>query len=124
LVFNRTIDEKKYSEFGVRLIGRILFCWFLREKKSDNGIALIPNKFFDKETILNSELYYNEILEPLFFELLNTKINRRKNEFLEGEFRLIPYLNGGLFSPHPDDNYLYNPDKKTCADRVSIPNGW
>ncbi len=124
LLFNKEINEKKYSEFGVRLIGRILFCWFLREKKSDNGIALIPNNFFDKDTILNCEYYYNEILEPLFFELLNIKTDIRKSEFSDGEFKLIPYLNGGLFSPHTDDNYLYNIDKKICAERVNIPNEW
>jgi hypothetical protein len=27
-------DQNKYAEFAVRLIGRIVFCWFLKEKKS------------------------------------------------------------------------------------------
>ena len=28
-------DQNKYAEFAVRLIGRIVFCWFLKEKKSE-----------------------------------------------------------------------------------------
>jgi len=33
-------DEKVLKEFAVRLIGRLLFCWFLQKKTSDNGISL------------------------------------------------------------------------------------
>lgn len=118
-------EDKKFAEFGVRLIGRILFCWFLREKHSDNGISLIPNYFFDEETIDSSINYYNEVLEPLFFELLNTKQSLRKQEFLNVECDYIPYLNGGLFSPNKDDNYHYDIDRKaSMIGNVIIPNEW
>ena len=34
-------DQNKYVEFAVRLIGRIVFCWFLKEKKSENNLFSI-----------------------------------------------------------------------------------
>ena len=52
-------EEKKHAEFGVRLIGRILFCWSLREKHSDEGVSLIPNYYFSDETINKYSNYYN-----------------------------------------------------------------
>lgn len=118
-------EDKKFAEFGVRLIGRILFCWFLREKYSDNGVSLIPKNYFDKETISKSSNYYNDILEPLFFELLNTKQSLRKHEFLNEDCNYIPYLNGGLFSPNQDDNYHYDIERKASTrGNVIIPNEW
>jgi hypothetical protein len=56
----------------IRFITRIIFVWFLKEKK------LIPTHLFDKEyidTILkkskNNANYYNAILQNLFFATLN-----------------------------------------------------
>ena len=117
-------DNNKYAEFGVRLIGRIMFCWFLREKKSVNNIPLIEDSFFNRN-IEETESYYHEILETLFFELLNTPIDRRRDVFKTPEYNLIPYLNGGLFSPHSDDIYSF--DQKVNSgkrENVFIPNEW
>lgn len=119
------IDQKKYAEFAVRLIGRITFCWFLKEKKSENGIPLIPEKYLTIDEINNQDNYYHKILEPLFFELLNTKQEKRKDKYIGNEYKQIPYLNGGLFSPHNDDLYRY--DKLTQCGQyglVTIPNDW
>lgn len=119
------VDQKKYAEFAVRLIGRITFCWFLKEKKSKNGIPLIPEDFLSIDTINKQDNYYHKILEPLFFELLNTNQNRRKDNYQKEPFTQIPYLNGGLFSPHNDDMYEY--DRVSGYGRyglVNIPNDW
>ena len=119
------VDQKKYAEFAVRLIGRLTFCWFLREKKSKNGIPLIPEKYLTIDTINQQDNYYHKILEPLFFELLNTHQKKRKNKYRTEEYKQIPYLNGGLFSPHSDDLYKY--DNVTQYGRyglVNIPNQW
>ena len=119
------VDQKKYAEFAVRLIGRITFCWFLKEKKSIKGISLIPEEFLSLDTINKKDNYYHKILEPLFFELLNTSQSRRKDKYQEKTFTQIPYLNGGLFSPHHDDMYEY--DRVTGYGRyglVNIPNEW
>ena len=125
LGLHSVIEQKKYAEFAVRLIGRIMFCWFLKEKKSENGIPLIPEKYLTVETISNQDNYYHKILEPLFFELLNTNQKKRRDKFNTDEFKQVPYLNGGLFSPHTDDLYKY--DNVIQCGRyglVNVPNQW
>lgn len=119
-------SHNKYAEFAVRLIGRIIFCWFLKEKKSENGIPLIPDSILSLKGIKNSNNYYHDVLEPLFFELLNTNQRRRKDKFATEEvYNRIPYLNGGLFSPHHDDQYKYSPATQTGQyGQVTIPNEW
>ena len=119
-------NQNKYAEFAVRLIGRIVFCWFLKEKKSEAGIPLVPEDMLSISSIKNSTNYYHDVLEPLFFELLNTNQSRRKDKFINDEYyNQIPYLNGGLFSPHVDDQYKF--EVATGTGRygvVTIPNEW
>ena len=125
LGLHSVIEQKKYAEFAVRLIGRIMFCWFLKEKKSENGIPLIPEKYLTVETSSSQDNYYHKILEPLFFELLNTNQKKRRDKFNTDEFKQVPYLNGGLFSPHTDDLYKY--DNVIQCGRyglVNVPNQW
>lgn len=119
------VEHNKYAEFGVRLIGRIMFCWFLKEKRSENGISLVPDDMLSTDTVNNSVNYYHHILEPLFFELLNTNQHWRKREFQNDYYNQVPFLNGGLFSPHTDDRYKYDIVNK-CGKYgvVSIPNEW
>lgn len=119
-------DQNKYAEFAVRLIGRIVFCWFLKEKKSENGIPLIPESMLALDSVKTSRNYYHDILEPLFFELLNTNQPRRKGKFAREEiYTQIPYLNGGLFSPHTDDHYKFALELQTGQyGLVTIPNEW
>lgn len=117
-------NHNKYSEFAVRLIGRIVFCWFLKEKKSESGLPLLPEQMISLDGITDN--YYHTVLEPLFFELLNTNANRRKGKYAEEEiYQQIPYLNGGLFSPHNDDMYKYDRANQ-CGTFgiVTIPDDW
>ena len=125
LQLHSVVDHNKYSEFGVRLIGRIMFCWFLREKRSANGIPLVPDDMLAIDTIKGSSNYYHKVLEPLFFELLNTSQAKRKQGFDTEYYKQIPYLNGGLFSPHADDHYKLDP-VNNCGQYgiVTIPNNW
>ena len=130
--FNRELniygvtDKNKYAEFAVRLIGRIVFCWFLKEKRSENGVSLIPETLFNTKDIKIAGNYYHDVLEPLFFELLNTSIPRRKGKFAqEAVYNQIPYLNGGLFSPHIDDHYKFSPELQSGQyGIVTISNDW
>lgn len=130
--FDRELDiygvtnQNKYAEFAVRLIGRIVFCWFLKEKKSENGLSLIPETLLHTKDIKIADNYYHDVLEPLFFELLNTSIPRRKGKFAqEAIYNQIPYLNGGLFSPHIDDHYKFSPELQSGQyGLVTIPNDW
>lgn len=111
-------DHKTYQEYTVRLIGRIIFCWFLKQKKSQEGISLLPEEFLSSYAVKNAENYYHSILEPIFFEVLNKPKESRKPQFRNG-YDKIPYLNGGLFDPHYDDFYEGQPNFA-----LKIPNEW
>jgi hypothetical protein len=116
---NGSANARFLEEFAVRLIGRIIFCWFLKHKKSAAGIPLIP------ETVLSStaitEEYYHTILERLFFEVMNTPSPDRKPELTSfiSEHEQIPFLNGGLFEPHENDYY-----KDGMNRSLIIPDSW
>ncbi len=64
----------------IRLITRMIFVWFMRER------GLIPKELFDKRKISeilkniepNSSSYYQAILQNLFFATLNTKKEERE----------------------------------------------
>jgi len=124
LSLHGVVSQNKYAEFAVRLIGRIMFCWFLKEKKSAQGIPLVPDSMLSITSSTESKSHYHDVLEPLFFELLNSK--RRKDKFgKEAIYRLIPYLNGGLFSPHTDDLYKYSTATQSGSyGLVNIPDVW
>ena len=70
-------DEKLRATGLIRLLTRLIFCWFLKEK------SLIPDDLFRKapvENILkslkdNESTYYQAILQNLFFATLNQKMN-------------------------------------------------
>lgn len=122
------IDEKQHqSESLIRLLTRLLFVWFMKEK------GLIPEELFQShrlERILkgyapqggSETVYYKAILQNLFFATLNTPIEDRKPirqgfnpqehgnplvyryaelfavpDRMTDHFRDIPFLNGGLF---------------------------
>lgn len=92
--------------FANRLIGRLLFVWFLRKK----GIINEQRGYFETEKMSATD-YYEEKLKPLFFKTLNVPINERPF----GSDMETPYLNGGLFEAHASDW----PDKK-----INFPEGW
>ena len=118
-------DRIKLEEQIIRLITRLLFVWFIKQKK------LVPNNLFDDKKLKtyltdfdpNSKTvgnYYNAILQNLFFATLNKEIDGRAFSKLEKErdiktlyryaemfsisenqvlalFNEVPFLNGGLF---------------------------
>lgn len=118
-------SKKIYQEFAVRLIGRTVFCWFLKVKKSDEGISLLPEHLLSSEAVKENSNYYHSILEKLFFQTLNTPMSERWKELPEG-CEQIPFLNGGLFEPQTED--YYKPNKTTgFSDHINtlqIPDEW
>ncbi|MBV6505163.1 MAG: hypothetical protein ILNGONEN_00721 [Syntrophorhabdaceae bacterium] len=121
-------DIKKCNATNlIRLITRLIFVWFLKEK------GLVPEEFFDEaklKDIINAEdknksTYYKAILQNLFFATLNQEMNtiekpnnrdfrilgkhhnitnlyRYRRYFKNPKevlalFSTIPFLNGGLF---------------------------
>ena len=80
--------------FASRLIGRILFVWFLNQKEFIN-----LDEHYLEIGDLDSTEYYEQKLKRLFFATLNTAKNRRGED---GD-KLTPFLNGGLFEEQCTD---------------------
>jgi hypothetical protein len=118
-------DHQKMQEFAVRMIGRIVFCWFLKKKAAPNGDSLIPESVLSLTSVKENKNYYHTVLEKLFFKVLNTPIKDRREEFKTGPFAQIPFLNGGLFEPHNDD--FYKPDElfgTSQSHNLIVPDNW
>lgn len=92
-----TATENQVKQFTVRLIGRYIFCWFLKEK------GIIAHSLIGKKTIEETDNYYQNVLLKLFFETLNTKVQDRNPITHNKLFEKIPYLNGGLFDESEED---------------------
>lgn len=103
-------DATVRKNFAMRLIGRLMFCWFLKQKKSKDG-QLVPDELLS--AVAAKDGYYHRVLEPLFFEILNTQIDDR--DIRSDAYDKVPYLNGGLFSPQYDD--YYDLDRATFTSR-------
>ena len=119
-------DETKTrppEEHVIRLITRLLFIWFIKEK------GLIAEDLFNETQVAGllthydpdtGDSYYRAVLQNLFFATLNTEINKRgfsketqtthrdfsryryKAEMHDPDklvalFRRTPFINGGLF---------------------------
>lgn len=126
LKINSVISQNvEHQEFAVRLIGRIIFSWFLKEKKSKAGVAIVPNELLSLDAVASNADYYHSILEPLFFELLNKRVENRHESLREAPFSTVPYLNGGLFSPQHGDFYNQNSFNGAGTPGLThIPNEW
>ena len=107
-----------YEEFSVRLIGRTIFCWFLKHKKSDKGVSLIPAEILSLAAVQKTADYYHTVLEPLFFEVMNKRVKDRKPLTIPRS-EIIPFLNGGLFESHSNDFYRDMPNYG-----LKIPDTW
>jgi hypothetical protein len=121
-----TTDHKTMQEFAVRMIGRIVFCWFLKKKTTPNNESLVPGEILSLEAVKKYKNYYHTILEKLFFQVLNTPQEERRDEFKTGHFAGIPFLNGGLFEQHTYDFYeldpLFGTSKKN--NTLIVPDEW
>ena len=117
---NRTL---KPEEHVIRLITRLLFVWFIKEK------GLVAEELFNEAQVSpllkdynqdTGDSYYRAVLQNLFFATLNTEIEKRgfseggnprhrnfslyryKSEITDpdkllGLFAQTPFINGGLF---------------------------
>lgn len=96
-----TDDDKYNHEAAIRLVTRLIFVWFLKQKH------LIPDEFFDEDYIRENLIedfnpnakvdlffksdeskYYKAILQNLFFAMLNSPITKEgETELSERHFR-------------------------------------
>ena len=100
----------KSKDLAKHLLGQIVFLYFIQKKgwfgvKKDkqwgSGDKDFLRQAFNKE-YGKYQNFFNNILEPLFYEILSKK---RKDDYCE-EFKCrIPFLNGGLFEPYKNYNY-------------------
>lgn len=91
------ISATDSKQFSSRLLGRLLFIWFLRKMDLINE----DMGYFNTNGMSSTE-YYESYLKPLFFHTLNTDISKR-NVTIQDE--KTPYLNGGLFDIKDNDFY-------------------
>ncbi|MEX2259818.1 MAG: Eco57I restriction-modification methylase domain-containing protein [Woeseia sp.] len=75
--------EKLRATGLIRLLTRLIFCWFLKEK------GLIPETLFDRDALNNilktlddeQSTYHQAILQNLFFATLNQRMNARGEQY-------------------------------------------
>lgn len=101
---DKTDDDKYNNESAIRLITRLVFVWFLKQRH------LIPDEFFDERYIADKLIdgfdphkpvdmyghksleskYYKAILQNLFFAMLNSPITPEgSSELSERHFRKV-----------------------------------
>lgn len=101
----KQFDRKASVMFTTRLLGRLLFIWFLQKKNLINKSI----GYFKVSSPTDQTGYYKKNLEKLFFEVLNREVLERSN----GD-TITPYLNGGLFDTSSTD--FYKDSKLTFPD--------
>lgn len=111
-------NEKLTRDFVKKLLGRIVFIYFLQKKgwmgvppnstKFTNGDYKFLYSLFQKSG--KDERFYSKWLKKLFFSTLN-KPDRVNDTFKmpDGSDVRIPYLNGGLFENDDPSGYLEFP---------------
>jgi adenine-specific DNA-methyltransferase len=117
LKLDKSNSDEDRKNYAVRLLGRIVFLWFLKQKRSMSGLQLLPGEFLEIE---NKKGILQNHLQPLFFEILNKEIKNRHEKFTDGNLKFIPYLNGGLF--HPSEGTSgdhYNLDTQKSSVEIS-----
>lgn len=88
-------DADRLHQFSQRLLGRIMFLYFLQKKGFlASDYRFLSNRYKALRTEPDETDYYGKVLEPLFFETLNQDRPGLVHRWGEGQ---IPYLNGGLF---------------------------
>jgi len=119
---NKDVSIESLQNYSVRLLGRLIFLWFLKQKRSSSGHALLPTELLTGKNLEFSEILH-DLIEPLFFEVLNKQVPLRASKFQEGMYGQVPYMNGGLFHASDGDAGDYY-DSKNLRSRIRIPNDW
>ncbi len=139
----------RQSLFVIRLFCRLIFCWFLKEKKLiARQLFEFPDfsdlrDLFGADTVNSQKFnmgqhYFKGVLQAVFFNCLNTPVGHAERKIENDEcakhlkkaipqdlFDSIPYLNGGLFDRLDDDkdiSELFVPNELFFADGRRIKN--
>lgn len=104
-------DDKLVRDYIKKMMGRIVFLYFLQSKGWLAGnLHYMHDLFYDASDEVKGD-FLDEVLEPMFFGLLNTKpVDRSSAPLVNGvgvkyipNADEIPYLNGGLFQQEKID---------------------
>lgn len=104
-------DDKLVRDYIKKMMGRIVFLYFLQSKGWLAGnLHYMHDLFYDASDEVK-ENFLDKVLEPMFFGLLNTKLEDRSSAPLVNGVGVkyipnadkIPYLNGGLFQQEKID---------------------
>ncbi len=153
--FESAVDEATFPEEGaqpeehvIRLITRLMFVWFMKEKDLIAEDLFIESrvrgllKDYDAET---GDSYYRAVLQNLFFATLNTEIGSRGfgrgrsssnsryryRDLISRPKELVellektPFINGGLFEclEGPEGVAIDSfSDDTSALQRLSVPN--
>lgn len=130
--FERAVKDAKFpktvpgEQQVIRLITRILFVWFIREKGLVSGEWFVKTKMEELLSNFGGSDYYRAVLQNLFFATLNTEMDSRgfstrkepshrvfsryrykslirDVERFEGLMKQTPFINGGLFDCLDDE---------------------
>lgn len=100
-------------DFAKKLLGQIVFLYFLQKKgwfgvkrkqEWGSGSKNFLRKLFEKKHG-DYDNFFNEVLEPLFYEALRYDRTHDDDYFSMFKCR-IPFLNGGLFDPINDYDWV------------------
>ncbi len=117
-------DFEQRKSFAVRLLARTIFCWFLKHKWRDPDRPLIPAYLLSSDAVSATGGYYHNVLEKLFFQMLNRPV-RERNQHLPAGAHLVPFLNGGLFEPKKSDFYeLGAMGASVYVGTLVVPDDW
>lgn len=134
-----TSDDSRYnSEAAIRLVTRLIFVWFLKQKN------LIPDEFFDKVEInklikgftpdritdlmyMDGEsIYYKTVLQNLFFAMLNSPITPEgKDTISERRFSNADYTDHGNYKLMRYEKHFKDAERflKIANETVPFLNG-
>jgi hypothetical protein len=102
-------DEKAIRDFTKKLLGRIVFLYFVQKK---GWLGASDTEYNDGPSDFIMQLYrgsgaddtfYQNWLTTLFFDTLNNKRNNDNFVMPDGRKVKIPFLNGGLFDKEEYD---------------------
>ncbi len=122
-IFNAFLNKKNITSdfFSKRLLGQIVFCYFLQKKrwlgvsKKNKFGTGDPNYLRNIFDVFNNkkENFFNKFLEFFFYEGLN---NVNEDNFVKSINIKVPYIGGGLFE------YFEGYDWKN--ENLNIPNSF
>lgn len=109
-------DKQHYSQI---LLSRIMFLCFIQTRGFLSGdVNYLHTKF--EEVDRNDKNFYRDFLIVLFFNILNTERDKRRDNL-----GTIPFLNGGLFKEHPiEKQNNIGIDNQIFKDLLNFLNRW